>query len=202
MPERRAPPTAPPKPPDEAALREAGLAHLARYAATEAGLRRVLDRRLDRWARLAAETADPEAIAATLAILRPAVRRVVAALAAAGAVNDAAFAASRARSLRRAGRSRRAIAATLAAKGVPTETARVALPEDTDSELAAALLLARRRRLGPFRAAPLPPDDPAAARREQGVLARAGFAQDVVLRALRCERAEAEALIVTLRAGA
>ena len=37
-----------------------------------------------------------------------------------------------------------------------------------------------RRRLGPFRAAPLASDDPAAARREQAVLARAGFAESVV----------------------
>jgi len=200
VPERRAPPTAPPKPPDEAALREAGLAHLARYAATEAGLRRVLDRRLDRWARLAAETADPEAIAATLAILRPAVRRVVAALAAAGAVNDAAFAASRARSLRRAGRSRRAIAAHLAVRGVVAEQTRAAIPEDPEGELAAALLLARRRRLGPFRAAPLPAADHGAARREQGVLARAGFPEAIVRRALACAREEADARIAALRA--
>ncbi len=201
-PDHRLPPQPRPlaPPPDAASLRDAALVHLARYATTEARLRQVLARRLDRWAHAAA-TLDPADIAAALAAGRAAIPRVVAALAAAGALNDADFAATRARALRRAGRSRRVIAATLAAKGVPTETARVALPEDTDGELAAALLLARRRRLGPFRAAPLPPDDPAAARREQGVLARAGFAQDVVHRALRCERAEAEALIVTLRAG-
>ena len=187
-------------PPDEAGLRDAALAHLARYATTEARLRQVLARRLDRWAHAAAATLDPADIAAALDAARPAIPRVVAALAGAGALNDADFAATRARALRRAGRSRRAIAATLAAKGVPAETASVALPEDADSELAAALLLARRRRLGPFRAAPLPPDDPAAARREQGVLARAGFAQDVVHRALRCERAEAETMIAGLRA--
>jgi regulatory protein len=124
-------------------------------------------------------------------------------------LSDAAFAAGRARSLRRAGRSRRAIAAHLRAKGVPADLARAALPpddggdsggDDAAGELAAALLLARRRRLGPFRAAPLPAGDPAAARREQGVLARAGFAESVVRRALACDRAEAEDLIARLRA--
>ncbi|MBW4092034.1 MAG: hypothetical protein HIU82_13140 [Proteobacteria bacterium] len=199
-------------PPDAAGLREAALAHLARYATTEARLRQVLARRLDRWAHAAAATLDPADIAAALAAARPAIPAVVATLAAAGALNDADFAATRARALRRAGRSRRAIAATLAAKGVPAETARAALPDEAGSELAAALLLARRRRLGPFRAAPLPPDAPsgdapagdasAAARREQGVLARAGFAQDVVHRALACARPEAEALIAALRADA
>ncbi|TDG04393.1 regulatory protein RecX, partial [Paracraurococcus ruber] len=46
---RRVPRPAGP-PPGEAALREAALAHLARFAATEAGLTRVLRRRVDRWA--------------------------------------------------------------------------------------------------------------------------------------------------------
>src|SRR5215218_4105656 len=40
-------------PPTEAALHQAALAHLARFAASEAGLRRVLERRVDRWARRA-----------------------------------------------------------------------------------------------------------------------------------------------------
>jgi regulatory protein len=187
-------------PPDEAGLREAALSHLARYATTEARLRQVLSRRLDRWAREAAAQFGGEEVAAKLAPARAAVPRVVAALAAAGALSDAEFAAARFRSLRRSGRSRRAIAAHLAAKGVPADTARAALPEDAEGEFAAALLLARRRRLGPFRAGP-PPADPAAARREQGVLARAGFAESVVRRALACERTEAEALIAALQAG-
>ncbi len=199
--DRRSPrPLAPP--PDAAGLREAALAHLARYATTEARLRQVLDRRLERWARAAAAVMDQAAIEAALAAGRAAAPGVVAALAAAGALDDAGFAASRARALQRAGRSRRAIAANLAAKGVPAETARAALAEDDGAgEFAAALLLARRRRLGPFRAAPLASDDPAAARREQGVLARAGFAESVVRRALACDRAEAEGLIERLRRG-
>ena len=39
--------------PGPAQLHEAALRHLARFAATEAGLIRVLDRRVQRWARLA-----------------------------------------------------------------------------------------------------------------------------------------------------
>lgn len=185
-------------PPDEAGLREAALAHLARYATTEARLRQVLGRRLERWARAAGAQLGADEIAAALGPARAAVPRVVAALAAAGALSDADFAATRSRALRRAGRSRRAIAAHLAAKGVPAEMARAAVPEDAAGELAAALLLARRRRLGPFRAG-LPPADPAAARRERAVLARAGFAEGVARRALACDRAEAEVLIAGLR---
>jgi len=57
-------------PPNAARLREAALAHLARFAATEAGLRRVLERRIARWARAAeAEGQAREAIAASTAAL-------------------------------------------------------------------------------------------------------------------------------------
>ena len=178
-------------PPTEAMLHEAALAHMSRYAATRAALIRVLDRKCERWAR----AAGPEEAAAARPGLGQAVRDVVSRLAAVGAVDDAAFAASRARSLGRSGRSRRAIAAHLAARGVTGEDARAALPDDPEAELAAALLLARRRRLGPFR------DRGAAAdpKHELGVLARAGFPQDVAERALRTDPDTAEGLISRLR---
>lgn len=180
-------------------LQDAALTYLARYAATEAGLLRVLERRIDRWARLAQTAeADRETIAAQTAEAKQAARGVVARLAAAGAVNDAAFTESRARSLVRAGRSRRAIGAHLAAKGVSAETQRRILPEDaTDTELAAALVLARRRRIGPFRAGD--PPDAAGRRRELAIFARAGFPQSVATRALDTAPPEAEALVNQLR---
>jgi regulatory protein len=181
-------------PPDAAELHDAALAYLARYAATEAGLRRVLDRRVDRWAR---QAADPEAVAAQVAAARAAVRTVVARLAAAGAVNDAAFAESRARSLARSGRSRRAAAAHLAAKGVDAATARQALPEDDGTELAAALVLARKRRIGPFRLTTAP--DVNGRRRELAVLARAGFSQATARQALDMDTERAEQMINQLR---
>lgn len=185
--------------PDAAALHDAALNYVARYAATEAGLLRMLERRIDRWARLG-QTAETErdTIAAQTAEARQAARAVVARLAAAGAIDDAAFAESRARSLTRAGRSRRAIGAHLAAKGVDAETLRRILPQpDTDAELAAALVLARRRRIGPFRAGA--PPDAAGRRRELAVFARAGFPQSVAARALATDARQAEALVNQLR---
>ncbi|MGA3401901.1 MAG: RecX family transcriptional regulator [Acetobacteraceae bacterium] len=184
---------------DADALRDAALNYLARYAATEASLLRMLERRIDRWARLA-QTAesDRDALAAQVAAAQQAARGVVARLAAAGAVNDAAFAESRVRSLMRAGRSRRAIGAHLAAKGVGAETRRNVLPDGAaDAELAAALVLARRRRIGPFRAGD--PPDAAGRRRELAILARAGFPQSVAARALDTDASEAEAVVNEFR---
>ena len=75
-------------PPDEGGLQQAALSYLARYAATEAGLRRVLIRQVDRWAR---EQGDPEAAQAGMANARAAVEQVVARLVQAGAVTAANY---------------------------------------------------------------------------------------------------------------
>ena len=155
----------------EAELRERALAYLARYATTRQGLIRALDRR-----------AGPEGSAA--------VRAVVDGLVAKGLVDDAAFARLRAERLVREGRSRMAVAAHLAARGVDSATARVVLPED---DFGAALVLTRKRRIGPFRTGD------GDAKRELGVLARAGFSQAVAERALGMEREAAEDAIRALR---
>ncbi len=192
--------SAPPRAMDAGALRDAALNYLARYAATEAGLLRMLERRIDRWARVA-ETgeSDHDSIAAGADAAKRAARDVVARLSAAGAVNDATFAESRVRSLARAGRSRRAIGAHLAAKGVGADMQRQIMGDDTTAsdELAAALVLARRRRIGPFRSGDAP--DVAGRRRELAIFARAGFPQSVAVRALDTDTSEAETLVNQFR---
>ena len=181
-----------PKPPDEAALRETALAHLGRFAATEAGLARVLSRRIDRWARAAGEAGlAPETIDSALRAAREAVPRVVEAMRGAGAVDDAAFAESRVRRLIRQGKSRRATLAHLAGKGVDTALATRLLPDDPASDLAAACAYLRRRRLPPFGSG--------GRDRALASLARGGFSRDVAERALDLEQAQAEALVEALR---
>ena len=189
-------------PPDRAQLRAAALSYLARYASTQAGLARVLDRRIDTWARkigsrYEAGEQDRAAVAAAVVGAKAMVREVVATLTQAGAVSDAAFAEIRASSLRRAGRSHRAVAAALAAKGVDPETVRAALDNEEvggdAAELTAAVRLARKRRIGPFHVGK-PPHSPGHLR-ELAILARAGFAQPVARQALGMELAAAEALL-------
>ena len=186
-------------PPNAARLREAALAHLARFAATEVGLRRVLERRIARWARAAeAEGQSREAIARATAALAAEIAAIAQSLVAAGAVNDAAFAESRARRLARSGHSRRAIAAHLAAKGIETDTATAALPEGEEAELLAAIAFCRRRRIGPF--ARVAPDAPARMK-ALAALARGGFAQGVARRALALEPDHAEEMLLAGRRG-
>ena len=184
-----------PPPIDSAALHDAALAHLARYAATESGLRRVLLRRVERWS---AAQPDAEAAAPAVQAARQAIDAVIARLVELGALSDAGFAETRARSLVRSGRSRRAVQASLVAKGVAVDLARDAAGDDAAAELAAALVLVRKRRLGSY--AVVGEADPRAARQKAlGVLARAGFGRDTAERALDMEREEAEERIRALR---
>ena len=177
--------------PDQQTLHEAALRHLARYAATAAGLTRVLDRRIARWA--AAAAADRDETAAAVAEARQVARQIVARLVESGAVDDASFAAARARRLIRAGRSRRAVAAHLAARGVDAATTRTVVADDASGELAAALVYARRRRIGPFRAGA--DADAEAKSRELAMMARAGFPREVAVQALRMAEGEAAAIV-------
>ncbi len=194
-------------------LREAALAHLARFATSETGLTRVLDRRVARWARRSLDAGgDPDQVRQQQQAAREAVRGVVLDMVRLGAVDDAAFAEGRARALTRGGRSRRAIGAHLASRGVDPDQIQQAvqaaqsdaLDDPAQAELAAALLQARRRRVGPFDAA-TEDDQPEArqARRQRALaaLARGGFAHDVALSALDMDRDTAEALIARLRSG-
>lgn len=158
-----------------AELHEAALAYLARRPATVVMMTRVLQRKVMK------KGADVDDAAETI-------RAVVARLVEAGLINDSTFASTRARRLSREGRSSRAIAAHLAQKGVRTEVARSVI--DRDGDLDAALVLTKKRRIGPFRREELV--DAVAKQKELGVLARAGFDRSTAERALRLDREEAE----------
>lgn len=183
--------------PDAGRLREAALAHLSRHGGTGAGLLRVLQRRIDRWAqRAAAEGQPPESIAPAQEAARAAAAEVVASLTALGAVNDTAFAESRLRRLQRGGRSRLAMAAHLAAKGVAPETAQAALEANAPDELTAALGHLRRRRAGPFAPQPVPPE---ARQKALAALARAGFPRALAEQALELDPEEAADRLLAAR---
>jgi regulatory protein len=154
-----------------AALQEAALDYLARYAASTTRLRRVLERRVRR------RTADREGIEAA----RKTIAAVIAKLTAQGYLEDGRYASVRAESLARRGRSRRWIEAKLAADGIAPILIRAALDRLAESggqsELAAAIAFAKRRRFGPYRTPKRRSreDLQALARKELAALARAGF---------------------------
>jgi len=175
---RRSPRKATPK-----SLENAALHYLQRFASSAENLRRVLMRRVEKSAR--AHGTD-RAEGAT------AVDAIVARFLAAGMLDDRAYAEARAGTLHRRGAGARKIRATLQQKGVGAEAIEAALEallrETSEPELAAAVNLARRRRLGPYRA----PDERAERReKDLAALARAGFSYDIARRVIEADDAAA-----------
>lgn len=186
------PSPSPPSPIDAARLYEAALTYLGRYASTEASLRRILNRKVDRWANM-----QPEDASAAILAAREAIDLIVERLLRAGLLNDSGFAELRAKTLARNGQSSRSIHARLMAKGVSPDIARAAAPHDEKVELAAAIVMARRRRIGPYRTAD--GIDATGRLKELARLARAGFARDIAERVLDMALEEAERRVLGLR---
>lgn len=107
-----------------------------------------------------------------------------------GALDDVAYAEARTRSAGRQGKSRRAIAHALRAKGVEAAIADQALEEADD--LRAAVILARKRGYGPFGRHGLEEDQRA---RHMAAFARNGFSYDLARRVVSMTLEEAEELL-------
>jgi regulatory protein len=178
-------------------LHEAALAYLARGAATADSVKKTLERRISNWARRSVRAGrDAEGVASDAAKARELVPEIVGRLREVGLVNDTTFAENRAKRMSSAGRSRRAIAAHLAQKGVDAATVRDAVPRDAGAELGAALAFARKRRIGPFASTDDVPEGRDAKREAErkalGAMARAGFDWNVCERVMRMDRDDAE----------
>jgi regulatory protein len=191
-------------------LHEAALAYLARRPATRAVLKRVLTRKLLTWKRRASKQKGFAEEQATQEIeeAKQSIDSILERFQEVGLVNDEAFAKSRAKSLSRGGRSRRAIEAHLKQRGVAETVIRESVPRDASVELRAALVFARKRRLGPFQREVEKQDEDEPASRSSNdndhnqkkqkslaTMARAGFAFSVCERALEMDRAQAEEIL-------
>lgn len=161
-------------------LENAALYYLGRFSAASGHLRQLLVRRVDRSAK--AHDTDPVAG-------REMVDKLIARFLTSGLLDDAAYAAGKAKSLRRRGASRNVIAQKLRAKSVAADRIADAvgaadanaIEDGEDAELLAAWRLARRKRIGPYRTtgnrAELRMKDLAA-------LARGGFSYEVARRVI------------------
>jgi len=151
--------------------------YLARYASSSVNLKRVLMRRAGRSCAFhETPLEDAEAM----------IDDLVERYSQAGFLNDENYALNLARSLRNKGKSARMILRKMYEKGIEAELAQSSLKATDDHFLAreeaaenaeeiAAWRFARKRRLGPFRAAVERPDY---RKKDLGSLARAGFSYD------------------------
>ena len=159
-------------------LEKSATTYLNRFDSSAANLRKVLQRHVRRHGR--------ELESETVQQAEAYVEELIARYLASGLLNDQRYAATIAWSLRERGSSKRAIAHKLSARGVGPAEIQDAIAEadrdrGEDGELEAARRYARRRRLGPHRAA----DERSARRdRDMAALARAGFSLDVARRVL------------------
>jgi regulatory protein len=168
-------------------IENAALHYLERYASSRANLRRVLMRKADR---SLAHWGGERDEAARM------VEDVMAKLARLGYVDDAQYAEIKVRALHRKGGSVRAIAARLVSKGVEPEALEAALSELKDQQagepdLAAALVLARRRRMGPYRLAEKRAEF---RQKDLAALARAGFSHAIAVQVI--DAADPDSLLI------
>jgi regulatory protein len=179
--------------PTPQSLANAALHYLSRYAASEASLRQVLRNRLRRAAMQHPEFADDNERKTEL---NGVIEQLVEKYKKSGILNDAAFAEAKVKSLRREGRSRRAILQKLGLKGISGSLVAEALQKNADeispeeAEENAARAFMRRRKMGPFRKTPV---DVNVRRKDLAALARAGFSLDIARRVLNAEILEDDA---------
>ena len=165
-------------------LTNKALHYLGRYASTSARLEAILRK----FAKLKLGQADP-------ALFDRIVREVVESCVKLGYVDDKAFIKSQLRQGLRNGFSQQRILLKLARKGISRELAVAVMDEQTgeasdkgDSELAAALIYARKKSVGPYsRAEPHHLEN----QRHLARLARNGFSFDVVKQVMALPSADA-----------
>lgn len=169
-------PKRPPPPMTRARLRQIAEDYVSRFGGPSSNLRRVLKRHIDKAARAHQEEPD-----LTRGWQRE-VDAIVEEFLRAGALDDARYAQNAAQSLAQRGVAPRAVAYRLQQKGIQQDDIRHALAdlgEPRQVEWQAALQLARRRRLGPYRPAE---DRKERRQKDAAVLARAGFAPSVAFK--------------------
>lgn len=166
--------------------------YLGRYASSTENLRRLLRRRVARAA--AVMDVDQEEAEGWI-------NEIVTKLQELRLLDDATYAAARARSLHRQGRSSRHIRGSLSEKGVEADLIEAALCERAeamaDPDFAAACHYARRRRLGPYSHKEASEERH---KRELAALGRAGFSYAIARKVVDAGSREAleEEALVTL----
>lgn len=161
-------------------LKNKALHYLERYSSTEAKLTDVLKRFATR--KLGSYTQDEVA---------PHISFIVSQCVSLGYVDDRAFATAKWQSGLRSGRSPQMLAQKLRIAGVQTDIIDALRNDETmpdDAELQAAIISARKRRIGPF--ASQPPADYAEMQKQLARLVRAGFSLSVARDVMAIETAE------------
>ena len=166
-----------PKPITQKRLMNIALYYLGRYESSAENLRRLLQRRIIKAA--AKGSAVPSDAADWI-------ETIVAEFCRLGYVNDERYARSLAEKYRKNGKAERYIRLKLSQAGIPDDIQDSVLKGDeadsfAETELAAALRLVEKRKIGSFRS---PQDRKLFRKKDLAVLARAGFSFSIAVQAL------------------
>lgn len=155
----------PPPPLDAAALDRLALRYVERFATTRGRLADYLSRKLRERGWTGEAAPDPAAVAERMA--------------GRGYVDDRGYAAMKGAALTRRGLGARRVADTLRGAGIAADDAAPVLEEAREQAWDSAVAFARRKRIGPFAAAPA---EPKLRERQFAQLLRAGHTMDVARR--------------------
>lgn len=174
-----------PKKISERYLYNAGMAYLQRFPASTHHFKTVMMRKIDRSCRFHED--QERGICAKM------LEETAKKFQTLGLLDDGAYLRGMVTSLRRRGLSSRGIAAKLQQKGFPASDVMQAVKTydveehqdeaEEEGEMKAALILARKKRIGPFRRAEKEPD----LKKEMASLARAGYPYDIVKKIIQSE---------------
>lgn len=160
-------------------LSNVALFYLSRFVASEEALRKVLKNRVRR---AAMTNPDFEQDKAAQSMLYETIERIIGQYKRNGVINDAEFARIKTNSMRRSGRGSAAISQRLRKKGVSADVVTETLSqEDSSSDMEAAMIFAKKRRLGAGKKQQL---TAAQKRKEFAAFARAGFSYDIARKIL------------------
>lgn len=178
-----------PKKITETYLHNSGLYYLQRFAASSGHFHAVMKRKIDRSCR---HHPDQDR-AVCMALLE----QMIVKFQSLGLLDDETYTRAAVASLRRRGLSERAILTRMQAKNVPAENVRAAIRhynsenslKDEDSEMQAALKLARKKRFGPYAG-----EKPYDRNKALAAFARAGFSFEIARKILDLGADECEAV--------
>jgi len=167
-------------------LERAALHYLGRYSSSVKNLRNVLERKVKRRLEMGEEVTHEH---------HAWIDQVVDKCLRLDYVNDQQYAEQRVRALSHAGKSERAITATLRSKGVSVDDCEMAFKayiaeEGEGTAMRAALTYARKRRIGPYRTVDPGVVDYAYKKKEFASMARVGFDFEIIKQVLGTDSIE------------
>ena len=173
----------PPKKITQTYLHNAGLYYLGRFAASSQRFREIMTRKIKKSCAVHEDQNIEECYALLESLITDFQRS--------GLLNDETYAASKVKTMRRQGKSRRAITSYLNGKGIEPEIQITTLHKadtafetsEKDAEHAAAMIYAKKRKIGPFRT-----KTELSHEKELAALARAGFSYEIASNVLKASK--------------